>query len=57
MRLNCIYATIISYNYVSIRMLEKCGFEKEGILRERVFKGGKFIDLLEYSILNRNAGI
>lgn len=53
LRLNCIYAYILSYNVVSIRLFEKCGFKKDGILRERAFKNGRFIDLLAYSVLNR----
>ena len=51
LRLNCIYAQILSYNSVSVRLFEKCGFKKDGVLRSRVYKGGKFIDVFEYSIL------
>ncbi len=52
MRLHCIYAHVLSNNVVSQKMFEKCGFEKEGILRHRVFKRGKYIDILSYSILS-----
>lgn len=53
MRLNCIYANILSYNQISAGLFEKCGFQKEGVLRDRVFKGGKYVDMLSYSIINR----
>ena len=49
LRLNCIYANILSYNEASIGLFEKCGFHRDGVLRQRVFKQGKFVDLLAYS--------
>lgn len=51
LRLNCIYANILSYNEVSIRLFEKCGFKQEGVLRQRIFKKGIYFDLLSYSRL------
>ncbi len=51
LRLNCVYASILSYNVASIHLFEKCGFKKDGILRSRVYKGGKFVDVFSYSIL------
>ena len=51
LRLNCIYANILSYNEVSIRLFERCGFKRDGILRHRVYKKGKFVDLIAYSRL------
>lgn len=53
LRLHCIYATVLEYNAVSAKMFEKCGFEKEGILKERVYKNGTYIDMISYSIINR----
>lgn len=54
LRLNCIYATIVSYNAASVKMFEKCGFAREGVLRERIFKNGAFHDVYSYSILNNS---
>lgn len=51
LRLNCIYANILSYNEASIRLFEKCGFARDGVLRSRVFKKGKYIDVFAYSII------
>lgn len=51
LRLNCIYADVLEYNIPSQRLFEKCGFKKDGVLRSRVFKNGKYIDVFTYSIL------
>lgn len=49
LRLNCIYANILSYNEASIKLFERCGFKRDGVLRQRVFKKGRFVDMLAYS--------
>lgn len=51
LRLNCIYANILAYNDASIKLFERCRFKKDGVLRQRVYKKGKFVDMLAYSIL------
>lgn len=53
MRLNCIYAEVLEYNIRSQKLFEKCGFEKEGLLRHRVYKKGNYINVISYSIINR----
>lgn len=54
LRLHCIYANILSYNEASIRLFEKCGFERDGVLRSRVFKKGHYVDVFAYSILKQS---
>lgn len=44
-------ASRLAVNQASARMTEKCGFVEEGIKRDYIYKGGKFIDLVEASIL------
>ena len=51
LRLNCIYADILSYNEISKHLFEKCGFKVEGVLRSRIYKGGEYIDIFSYSVL------
>jgi RimJ/RimL family protein N-acetyltransferase len=51
LRLHCIYANILEYNEASVRLFEKCHFKRDGILRARVFKNGKYIDMYAYSRL------
>lgn len=52
LRLHCIFANIISYNIASIKLFEKCGFQKEGILRDRIYKNGQYNDVFVYSKLS-----
>lgn len=52
MRLNCVYAHVLSYNEPSQKLFRKCGFQKEGILRARAYKDGNYVDTISYSILN-----
>lgn len=51
MNLNCIYSGNIEYNNVTERIKEKLGFKKEGVLRERVFKNGKYFNIHVWSLL------
>lgn len=50
--LNCIYSLILSYNSPSIKLFEKCGFVTEGILKSRIYKNGKFNDIISMSYIN-----
>jgi [ribosomal protein S5]-alanine N-acetyltransferase len=53
MRLNRIEADVLAENNASIRVLEKVGFVREGVLRERDFERGAFRDLVLYGLLKR----
>ena len=53
MRLHCLYATVLSYNDASKRLFEKCGFNKEGMLRDRIYKKGEYVSVISYSLLRR----
>jgi RimJ/RimL family protein N-acetyltransferase len=46
-----IYAEPFAYNTASCRVLEKAGFQLEGMLRQNAIKNGKIIDMKMYSIL------
>ena len=54
--MNChsIEAIIDPENVASERLLQKCGFVKEGHFRENGFFEGRFIDSAVYSLLKRN---
>jgi len=54
LRLNCIYANILTYNDISIRLFEKCGYKREGVLRSRIYKNGNFFDVYSYSIVQND---
>ena len=49
--LHRLYATPYAYNEASIRVLEKSGFVKEGLLRANAFKDGRVVDQYIYARL------
>lgn len=51
LRLHCIYAQVSVHNTISQKMFERCGFIKEGVMRQRLFKRGKYIDVAIFSLL------
>ncbi len=50
-RLHRIYAEVFEWNPASMRVLEKCGYEREGRLRKSVTKEGEIIDAFLYAIV------
>ena len=46
-----IYAEPFSHNSASCRVLEKAGFQFEGLLRQNAVKNGKVIDMKMYALL------
>jgi RimJ/RimL family protein N-acetyltransferase len=44
-----IFATVFVHNQASIRVLEKAGFEREGVLRRSAFKNGEIMDQVMYA--------
>ena len=51
MRINRIEAQHELDNPASGRVMEKCGMRREGVLRQRLYNKGKFVDVALYSIL------
>lgn len=47
--LSRIHTGIFEYNKASMRVLEKCGFELEGIFKKAVYKNGLFWDEYRYA--------
>jgi len=50
-KLNRIYALPFSENRASIRVLEKAGYRREGVLRRSAFKNGQFLDQAIYAFV------
>ena len=46
-----ITAHVFSHNPASARVLEKCGFQQEGLLRKHFLKDGSFIDARLFALL------
>lgn len=45
-----LYAEVYSNNYIGEELFEKCGYVKEGILQEHVFKDGCYLDSTMYAL-------
>jgi len=54
MYLNRIEADVIEGNDASMRVLEKLGFKQEGVLRERVYKDGKYHNVCLFALLSKD---
>jgi RimJ/RimL family protein N-acetyltransferase len=44
-----VYAEVFEWNTASMRVLEKCGFEREGVLRSAAMKDRRLIDQVVYA--------
>jgi len=51
MKLHKIYGRITPGHNASIRILEKLGFQREGVLRDDEFAQNKFFDTAIYSLI------
>jgi RimJ/RimL family protein N-acetyltransferase len=51
LKLRRIYASVYDYNTASMRVLEKNGFENEGVAKAAVLKNGKVFDEVKYGLL------
>ncbi|WP_206922718.1 GNAT family N-acetyltransferase [Alicyclobacillus suci] len=54
LKLHRIEAGVMPHNSASIRVLEKSGFEKEGLSKKNVLINGKWEDHLHFAIVNPN---
>ena len=56
MNLNCVYGTVLEHNFLSRKLAMRCGLKEDGILRQRVFKNGKYHNLIANSVLKTDFG-
>jgi len=49
-------APVFEWNPASMRVLEKCGFVREGVLRASAVKDGQVIDRMLYAFIDGTAG-
>lgn len=54
LNVNKVKLATVSFNERAIRCYEKCGFKQEGVLRQEIFKGGKYHDEIIMSILKED---
>lgn len=53
LKLHRIYAEVFENNIGSMIVLEKNGYKREGVLRDDVYKNGKYLDTIVYGKLNK----
>ena len=51
LNLHMLFGEIFEYNKANIRLFEKCGFKRDGVLRHRLYRDGKYWNSVVYSIL------
>lgn len=49
--INKVRLNVYSFNVRAIKSYEKCGFKKEGILRQEIFRDGKYYDTIVMGLL------
>ncbi len=49
--LNRVELSVLADNTAAIRAYERAGFVREGVFRESYFRGGRYVDALQYAIL------
>jgi len=54
LRLNCIYCRTLDGNVFAEKLLKKVGFEMEGVLRQRIYQEGKYMDMHSFSLLKED---
>ena len=54
LRLKCVYARVNEHNTASKKLFLKAGFYEEGIMKCRLFKKGKYINVISFSKINED---
>ncbi len=56
LNLHRVFLSVLSHNAQAIRVYEKAGFKREGVSRESAYKRGKYEDMVQMGILDREFG-
>jgi len=51
LNLHKLWATVFAFNAPSQTLFERCGFLREGVLRDETFKEGRYHDVIRYGLL------
>lgn len=55
LKIKRLFANVFFSNFASQKVLEKCGFEKEGHFKSSVLKNEKYLDELRFGLINKKA--
>jgi RimJ/RimL family protein N-acetyltransferase len=53
LNLHRVFVLVLTSNAAAIRVYEKAGFTREGVLREAAYKRGRYTDMLQMAILSQ----
>lgn len=48
-----LFASVFEYNVASMRVMEKAGFRKAGVMEKAAYKNGRFVDFHYYELLKQ----
>lgn len=51
LNLHCVTGLTLEHNIFSQKMMKKCGFTQEGILRNRIYKRGRYCSQVSFSLM------
>lgn len=50
LQLNRIYGLVMGNNQYLVRLLQMCGFNKEGVFKQHIFKNGEYYDVISVGL-------
>lgn len=53
MNIHKVYLCVMDFNERAVKIYEKCGFTREGVSRDDVYRNGKYHDMIWMSVLNK----
>ncbi len=53
LNLHRVFLSVLAHNSAAVRVYEKAGFSREGVARESVYKRGRYDDMIQMAILDR----
>lgn len=49
--MNCVWLHVLTTNTIALNLYRGLGFKEEGVLRKRVYRGGRYINCISMSLL------
>jgi len=55
LNLHKVYLRVVEFNESAVKSYQKAGFKKEGVLKDEVFVGGSYFNIIRMAIINKNS--